>query len=225
LGAEPAPPAKDRSETYSHYDSLADLTAIDVVGAPSRVVLSARPPGWKGPGPAFARYSPSGQFLAYVIGARPGPSIGGVAQDVLNLGVVKVGETEPLHAEEISRYYVGRENYSGDYLGRAGVILAWHPTDDILLFLNGHRLRVKTARAVPSAEPSLWPPTGAGSTAITSHSSPAGARLSSTFSPRTRWTTATRSVRWGSFTAELLREANVRFHHHFGSSFDEEVPQ
>src|SRR4051794_3307253 len=29
-GDEPAPPAKDRVETYSHYDSPADLTAIDV---------------------------------------------------------------------------------------------------------------------------------------------------------------------------------------------------
>jgi integrase len=28
-----------------------------------------------------------------------------------------------------------------------------------------------------------------------------------------------------SITAELLREANARFHRYFGSSFDEEVPQ
>jgi site-specific recombinase XerD len=28
-----------------------------------------------------------------------------------------------------------------------------------------------------------------------------------------------------SITAELLQEANARFHRHFGSSFDEEVPQ
>jgi dipeptidyl aminopeptidase/acylaminoacyl peptidase len=104
-GAEPAPPAKDRAETYSHYDSLADLTAIDVGESPSRVVLPARPPGWTEPGPAFARFSPSGRFLAYLSGARPGPSIGGVAQDVLDLGVVIVGEAQPLHAEEISRYY------------------------------------------------------------------------------------------------------------------------
>jgi integrase/recombinase XerD len=27
-----------------------------------------------------------------------------------------------------------------------------------------------------------------------------------------------------SITAELLREANVRFHRHFGSSFDKEAP-
>jgi dipeptidyl aminopeptidase/acylaminoacyl peptidase len=141
-GDEPAPPAKDRAETYSHYDSLADLTAIDVGGAPSRVVLPARPPGWKGPGPAFARYSPSGRFLAYVSGMRPGPPVGGVAQDVLDLGVVKVGEAQPLHAEEISRLYVGRESNSGDFLGRAGVVLAWHPTEDLLLFQNGHRLRM-----------------------------------------------------------------------------------
>jgi hypothetical protein len=63
-GDEPASPAKDRAETYSHYDSLADLTALDVGGAPSRVVIPARPPGWQGPGPAFARYSPSARFLA-----------------------------------------------------------------------------------------------------------------------------------------------------------------
>ena len=33
-GDEPAPPPKDRAETYSYYDSLVDLTAIDVGGAP-----------------------------------------------------------------------------------------------------------------------------------------------------------------------------------------------
>ena len=141
-GDEPAPPAKDRAETFSYYDSLVDLTAIDVGGASTRVVLPARPPGWKGPGPAFARYSPSGRFLAYVSGVGRGRPPGAVAQDVLDLGVVEVGETQPLHAEEISRVYVGRESHSGDYLGRAGVILAWHPTEDVLLFLNGHRLRM-----------------------------------------------------------------------------------
>jgi hypothetical protein len=61
---------------------------------------------------------------------------------VLDLGVIRVGEAQPLHAQEISRYYEGRENDSGDYLGRAGVILAWHPSEDVLLLLNGHRLRV-----------------------------------------------------------------------------------
>ncbi len=141
-GDEPAPPEKDRAETFSHYDSLVDLTAIDIGGKTSRVLLPAHPPGWKGTGPAFARYSPSGRYLAYVSGLRPGPSVGGVVQDVLDLGVVKVGETQPQHAEEISRYYEGRESHSGDHLGRAGVVLAWHPTDDVLLFLNGQQLRV-----------------------------------------------------------------------------------
>ena len=148
-GDEPAPPPKDRDEKNRYYDSLVDLTAIDVGGAPLRVVLPARPPGRKGPGPVFARYSPSGRFLAYVSGMRPGPSIGGVAENVLDLGVVKVGEAQPLHAEEISRCYVGRESHSGDYLGRAGVILAWHPTEDVLLFLNGHRLRMIDCAAGP----------------------------------------------------------------------------
>ena len=96
-GDEPAPPLKDRDEKYRYYDSLVDLTAVDVGGAPSRIVLPARPPGWKGSGPVFARYSPSGRFLAYVSGVRPGPAIGGVAQNVLDLGVVEVGETQPLH--------------------------------------------------------------------------------------------------------------------------------
>ncbi len=59
----------------------------------------------------------------------------------MDVGVVKVGETEPSFIEEVSRLYQGRESYSGDLLGRGGVILAWHPTDDILLFLNDHRLR------------------------------------------------------------------------------------
>lgn len=141
-GEEPAPPPGDQIETYSYHDSLVDLTSIDVGGASSRVVLPAQPPGWKGTGPAFARYSPSGRFLAYVSGVRPGPTVEGVVQDVLDLGIVAVGETQPLHVEEISRVYVGRESHSGGYLGRAGVILAWHPTEDILLFLNGQRLRM-----------------------------------------------------------------------------------
>jgi dipeptidyl aminopeptidase/acylaminoacyl peptidase len=118
-GDEPAAAPKDRSETFSYYDSRVDITAIDVGGgpAPVRLVLPVRPSGWKGPGPGFARYSPSGRFLAYVSGVRPGRSSGGVAQDVLDLGVVAVGATQPLHAEEISRVYVGHESYSGDYLG------------------------------------------------------------------------------------------------------------
>ena len=47
----------------------------------------------------------------------------------------------PLFIEQVSRLYQGRESYSGDLLGRGGVILAWHPTDDVLLFLNDNRLR------------------------------------------------------------------------------------
>lgn len=148
-GDEPAPPPKDRSETFSNYDTLVDLTAIDVGGARARVVLPARPPGWKGPGPAFPRYSPSGRLLAYVTGLRPRPSAGRVAEDTLDFGVVKVGQTRPLHAEEISRFYEGHETYSGDYLGRAGVIFAWHPTEDVVLFLNGHRLRMIDCAAGP----------------------------------------------------------------------------
>ena len=158
--------------------------------APPRVLLPARPPGRSGP--AFARYSPTGRFLAYVSCMRPGPTP--EAEDVLDLGVVKVGEAEPLLVEEISRLYEGRESYSGDHLGRAGVILAWHPTEDVLLFLNGNRLRRLDCRgaAKPRADTPA-PGTGGGSTAITSPSPGTGTRRSSACCPRTRPPTAPRS--------------------------------
>ena len=44
---------------------------------------------------------------------------------------------------------MGRESYSGDYLGWAGVILAWDPPEDVLLFLNGHRLQMIDCAAGP----------------------------------------------------------------------------
>lgn len=136
-GAEPAPPPEARVETFSHRDTVVDLTAIDTRDGTSRVLLPAKRPGRSGP--AFARYSPTGRFLVYVSCMRPGPTP--EAGDVLDLGVVKVGETEPLFVEEIARSYDGREGYSGDLLGRSGVVLAWHPTEDRLLFLNDDRLR------------------------------------------------------------------------------------
>lgn len=136
-GAEPAPPAHDRVELSSQMDSAVDLTAIDVEQGTMRVLLPAKMPGRSGP--AFARYSPSGRFLAYVSRIRPAPRP--EADVSMDVGVVKVGEHEPLFAEEVSRIYEGRESYAGDLLGRGGVLLAWHPTDDVLLFLKDHRLR------------------------------------------------------------------------------------
>ena len=141
-GDEPAPPAKEHPRSYGIYDSLVDLTEIDLAAKRLRVLLPAKPPEWKGTGPAFARYSPSGRFLAYVSGMRTRPTEGNPTRDVLDVGVVRVGETRPLHVEEISEVYLGRESHFGDYLGRAGVILAWHPTDDTLLFLDDKRLRM-----------------------------------------------------------------------------------
>ena len=136
-GDEPAPPAGERVKTFSHFDSVADLTAIDLGDGSTRVLLPAKPTGRSGP--AFARYSPTGRHLAYVSCARPGPTP--EADETLDLGVVRVGESEPRFVEPIARYYEGRESYSGDVLGRSWVILAWHPTEDVLLFLNDNRLR------------------------------------------------------------------------------------
>ncbi len=136
-GAEPAPPARAQVETFSHRDSAVDLTAVDIRDGTARVVLPAKPPGRSGP--AFARYSPTGRYLAFISRARPG--LTPVADDVLDVGVVKAGDTEPMFVEDVSRLSEGRESYSGDLLGRAGVILAWHPTDDVLLFLKDNRLR------------------------------------------------------------------------------------
>lgn len=136
-GAEPAPPPEARAATFSHYDSAVDVTAVDLRDGTTRVLLPARRPGRSGP--AFARYSPSGRFLVYVSQMRPGRSA--EADDVLDIGVVKTGETEPLYVEEIARLYEGRESYAGGHMGRSGVVLAWHPTDDVLLFLNDNRLR------------------------------------------------------------------------------------
>jgi dipeptidyl aminopeptidase/acylaminoacyl peptidase len=136
-GAEPAPPASIAPRTFSRYGAVADITAIDIRDGTSRVVLPAKPAGRSGP--AFARYSPSGRFLAYVSHFRPGPTP--QAEDVIDLGVIKAAGTEPLFVEEITGVYDGYESYSGDLLGRSGIILAWHPTEDVLLFLNAHRLR------------------------------------------------------------------------------------
>lgn len=142
-GDEPAPPPGDPTQTYTHYDSRVDMTAIDVGEGRSHIVLPASPQGAQAPGPAFARYSPAGRFLAYASSMRPGSSAAGdLPQDVLDVGVLRVGDTRPLHAETISRVYLGCETHSGDYLGRAGAVLAWHPAEDVLLFLNGHRLRM-----------------------------------------------------------------------------------
>ena len=136
-GAEPAPPAEERVKTFSSFDSVADMTAIDTRDGTAVVLLPAKPAGRSGP--AFARYSPTGRYLVYVSCMRPGPTP--EAEDVLDLGVVKVGEAEPAFVEQIGRYYEGREAYSGDFLGRACVVLAWHSTEDRLLFLNDNRLR------------------------------------------------------------------------------------
>jgi dipeptidyl aminopeptidase/acylaminoacyl peptidase len=136
-GAEPAAPAAVRTEVFDTYASQVDLTAIDIRDGRTRLLLPSKLPGRSGP--AFARYSPSGRFLAYISRARPAPTP--VADEVLDVGVVKVGETEPLFVEQVSHLYEGRESYSGDLLGRGGVILAWHPTSDVLLFLNDQRLR------------------------------------------------------------------------------------
>lgn len=137
-GAEPARPEAPRKAIASHFESAVDVTAIDVPGETARVLLPARSPGGVEPA-AFACYSPSGRFLAYVSRMKRPPTP--KAESVVDLGVIEVGETRPLHVEEIARTYFGRESYSGDHLGRSGVILAWHPTRDILLFVNDHRLR------------------------------------------------------------------------------------
>jgi len=137
-GEEPARAPAPRKGIASNDDSPVDMTAVAVRGGAARVLLPARPTGRSGP--AFARYSPSGRLLVYVSASRHGPA--GVADDVADLGVIKVGETEPLYVEQIARLYDGHgESYSGDHLGRSGVILAWHPTEDVLLFLNDNRLR------------------------------------------------------------------------------------
>ncbi len=136
-GAEPSPPPEARVETFSHLDSVVDVTAIDTRDGSTAVLIPAKPPGRSGP--AFARYSPTGRFLVTVSCLRPGPTL--EADEVFDLGVVRVGESEPRFVETIVRFYEGRESYSGDQLGRSGVILAWHPTEDRLLFLNDNRLR------------------------------------------------------------------------------------
>jgi len=138
-GGEPVPPVAAPGRTFSHYDAAVDLTTIDTRDGSTRVLLPAKLPGRSGP--AFARYSPTGHFMAYVSHMRPGPPVGGVVRDVLDVGVVKVGDAEPVYVEEVARYYEGYESHSGDQLGRAGVILTWHPTDDVLLFVNDGRLR------------------------------------------------------------------------------------
>ena len=135
-GAEPAPPLAVRNRTFSSYDTHVDLTAIDVESGSARVLLPARLPGR--PGPAFARYSPSGRYLAYVTPLRPGPTL--EADDVVDLAVVKVGAIEPLHVEEGFRYYEGYESDSVDSLGRSGLIFAWHPSDDVLLYFKNNQL-------------------------------------------------------------------------------------
>ena len=66
--------AGPRKQTFSWYDTLVDLTAIDIETGAARVLLPSRLPGRTGP--AFARYSPSGRFLAYVSAARPVPTGG-----------------------------------------------------------------------------------------------------------------------------------------------------
>ncbi len=138
-GSEPAPPAAIApSTTFSRYGAVADITAIDIRDGTSRVVLPAKPAGRSGP--AFARYSPSGRFLAYVSHIRPGPTP--QAEDVVDLGVIKADGTELVFVEKITGVYGGYESYSGDLLGRSGLILAWHPTEDVLLFLNAQTLRV-----------------------------------------------------------------------------------
>jgi dipeptidyl aminopeptidase/acylaminoacyl peptidase len=135
-GAEPAPPAAVRGRTFSSHDTLVDLTAIDVASGGARVLVPSRLPGR--PGPAFALYSPSGRYLAYVTPGRPGPTA--VADDVLDLGVVQVGAIEPLHVEQGLRFYDGFEKESVDALGRSGLIFAWHPRDDVLLYCKDNQL-------------------------------------------------------------------------------------
>jgi dipeptidyl aminopeptidase/acylaminoacyl peptidase len=136
-GTEPAPPVTGRERTFSSFDTHVDLTAIDVATGSARILLPARLPGR--PGPAFARYSPSGRYLAYATPLRPGPTA--EADDVLDLGVVKAGAVEPVFLEAGFRYYDGYESNSVDALGRSGLIFAWHPRDDVLLFVKDNQLR------------------------------------------------------------------------------------
>ena len=98
-GAEPDPPAEARAEIFSNFESSVDLTAIDIRDGTTRVLLPAKTPGRSGP--AFARYSPTGRFLAYISRIRPAPTPD--ADERMDVGVVKVGETEPLFIEEVSR--------------------------------------------------------------------------------------------------------------------------
>lgn len=137
-GAEPARPEAPRKRTAGHLESAVDVTAVDLDGGTARVLIPAQSPDWWEPA-AFASYSPSGRFLAYVSRMRQPP--GHEARFVVDVGVFPVGEARPLHVEEVARTYHGREAYSGDHLGRSGVILAWHPTKDILLFVNDLGLR------------------------------------------------------------------------------------
>lgn len=61
--------------------------------------------------------------------------------DEADVGIYKVGDTEPICVEKVAGIYEGYESYSLDFLGRSNVVLAWHPTEDILLLVNQGRLR------------------------------------------------------------------------------------
>lgn len=136
------PSSAQPREVGDHFDSGVDVTTITVpdAGGPgtARVVLPANVRGGHEPA-AMACFSPSGRILAYV--SRLRRAAGLKAEFVADLGVLAAGRTEPLHVEVVAPTYHGREAFSGDHLGRSGVILAWHPTRDILLFMNNHRLR------------------------------------------------------------------------------------
>ncbi len=138
-GDEPAvPPAPPNERVASPYRTAVDVTAVDVRTGAARVVLPADPLGRIGP--ASARFSPSGRFLVTLSGMRP-TATATEPKDSVTLGIVRVGEVEPVFTEVVGSIYEGHESYSGDGLGRTGVIQAWHPTRDVLVFLNEYQLR------------------------------------------------------------------------------------
>ena len=88
--SRPRPPGPGR-RSFSNDESHVDLTAIDIRNGSTRVLLPSKLPGRSGP--AFARYSPSGRFLAYI--SRPRPAPNPAADETMDVGIVKAGEAEP----------------------------------------------------------------------------------------------------------------------------------
>src|SRR5439155_19618700 len=61
--------------------------------------------------------------------------------NVLDIGVMKLGQDAPAYAEQLMRVYDGYETHSGSLLGRGGAIFAWHPSEDVLFFFDDNKLR------------------------------------------------------------------------------------